>query len=222
MVSDHSHQSHGSANANTLSAPSDLVQLGHVSGAYGIKGWLRIQAYSEHADTLLQCKNWWLQSPAAHHSAGDLLSASPTNPQHHRIQTVREQGKQLVAQVVGITDRTHAEQKKGSTVWVSRQEFSPADANEYYWVDLLGCEVYGQDAAGKPWYVGRVTHMMDNGAHGVMQVTRRQQLPDGQSQPMHDRKGRPLEVLIPFVDAHVLSVDLQAQKILTNWPVELA
>src|SRR5690625_7482846 len=99
MVSDHSHQSHGSANANTLSAPSDLVQLGHVSGAYGIKGWLRIQAYSEHADTLLQCKNWWLQSPAAHHSAGDLLSASPTNPQHHRIQTVREQGKQLVAQV---------------------------------------------------------------------------------------------------------------------------
>src|SRR5690625_848150 len=104
MVSDHSHQSHGSANANTLSAPSDLVQLGHVSGAYGIKGWLRIQAYSEHADTLLQCKNWWLQSPAAHHSAGDLLSASPTNPQHHRIQTVREQGKQLVAQVVGYDD----------------------------------------------------------------------------------------------------------------------
>jgi len=220
MVSDANNQSHGCAGNHTLSVPTDLVQLGHVSGAYGIKGWLRIQPYSDHADTLFQCKKWWLQSPAAQSGAGDLSSLSQT--QCHHIQQVKAHGAQLVAQFASIHDRTQAEQLKGSSVWVSRQDFSPADHNEYYWVDLLGCQVYGRDEAGQPWLIGEVSHMMDNGAHGIMRVSQLQQLPKGQLQPLTDRKGRPKEILIPFVDAHLLSVDLSAKQIFTNWPLELA
>ena len=43
-----------------MAAPPDLVALGVVRGAYGVKGWLRIAPYADGA-VLLQQRSWWLQ-----------------------------------------------------------------------------------------------------------------------------------------------------------------
>ena len=37
-----------------MAVPQDLVLVGHVTGAYGIRGWVRIRPYSSDADALLQ------------------------------------------------------------------------------------------------------------------------------------------------------------------------
>jgi 16S rRNA processing protein RimM len=44
--------------------PEDLVQVGHVTGAYGLRGGIRITPYSTDADALLNVKSWWLDKPA--------------------------------------------------------------------------------------------------------------------------------------------------------------
>ena len=44
--------------------PDDLVQVGHVTGAYGLRGGIRITPYSTEADALLNVKTWWLDKPA--------------------------------------------------------------------------------------------------------------------------------------------------------------
>jgi 16S rRNA processing protein RimM len=39
--------------------------------------------------------------------------------------------------------------------------------------------------------------------------------------PMLDAKGRPQEVLVPFVGAHVQDVDILKRRIETDWPFDL-
>jgi 16S rRNA processing protein RimM len=46
-----------------MKLPDDLVLVGYVSGAYGINGWVRIHPYSSDADALLSAKTWWLDKP---------------------------------------------------------------------------------------------------------------------------------------------------------------
>ena len=40
--------------------PTDAVLLGHISGAFGIKGWIKVHPYSGQADALLHTQKWWL------------------------------------------------------------------------------------------------------------------------------------------------------------------
>jgi 16S rRNA processing protein RimM len=45
------------------SLPDDLVEVGYVGGAYGIRGWIKVQPHGD-ADALLNARAWWLK-PAA-------------------------------------------------------------------------------------------------------------------------------------------------------------
>jgi 16S rRNA processing protein RimM len=111
---------------------------------------------------------------------------------------------------------------RGYTVFVSRQYFPKAQADEFYWVDLVNCYVYS-DAQ----LMGMVVEVVDNGAHAILRVNRLKL--DGDQtpsdihipQPLLDIKGRQDEVLVPFVAAHVQHVDIVARRIETDWPLDL-
>jgi len=49
-----------------IPVPDDLVLVAHVSGAYGIAGWVRLRPYSDDAGALLHAKTWWIDKPALH------------------------------------------------------------------------------------------------------------------------------------------------------------
>jgi len=115
---------------------------------------------------------------------------------------VKPHSAHYVAQLAGIDDREAALALKGMRVEVSRAEFPAEDGDEYYWIDLIGCAVHSVQGE----QVGQVVDMMDNGAHAILAV-----------QPAS--AGRAVE-LIPFVDAHVPEVDLQARRIVVDWQFE--
>ena len=71
-----------------------------------------------------------------------------------------------------------------------------------------------------PCLLGRVDQVLDNGAHAVLQVALGAADADGVFQPVNDAKGRPRQVLVPFVAAHVQHVDLQARRIDSDWPLD--
>lgn len=193
--------------------PQDLIELGRVAGAYGVRGWLRIHAYSADSSTLLATKQWWFKPPASVLAgAGGFRCLS--------IMRAREHGASLVARVQGIEDRTQALTFKGHTVWVPRSEFAPADPDEVYWADLVGCQAYGEDDAGQSVLLGEVVHVSDNGAHALLHVRRLHQQANGDLVALLDAKGRERTSLIPFVEAHVHTLDLTNRCLLSNWPAD--
>jgi 16S rRNA processing protein RimM len=185
--------------------PDDLVLVGHVTGAYGIQGWVRIKPYSTDADALLHAKTWWLDKPEMRDV--DMMQA-------------KMHGDDVVAQLMGVADRNAAEALKGAVVQIPRSHFPALSNDEFYWVDLIGMEV--ENLRGES--LGKVEDLMDNGAHPILRVV----APDASgsapvsaapaSAPVSEKA--PKELLIPFVEQFVRTVDQAAGKLTVDWEAD--
>ena len=202
------------ADSSRVGAPADLVELGRIVSAYGVRGWVKIQPHSANAQVLLAAKTWWLKAPVPTGSTGALPSAFAAD-----VIACRPQGSTVVAELSAVADRDHAEAMKGHTVWVPRADFPSAEDDEYYWVDLIDCQLYGE-LEGRPALIGKVIDVVDNGAHALLRVARATIGPDGELVLMQNDKGRSIDVLVPFVSAHVHTVDIANKRLESNWPVE--
>lgn len=199
--------------------PTDLIELGRILGAYGVKGWVKVQPHSAQAEVLRSVKQWWLVCPLPQRQGGGQTATQ--QPIAYPVVQARPQGATIVAQLQGIADRDQAEAARGCVIMASRSAFPAPDEGEYYWVDLIGCAFY-TTATDEPeaQLLGQVIEVLDNGAHAILRVQRQQAGAGGEPQPMLDAKGRPLELLVPFVSAHIQAVDLAARRIDSSWPAD--
>lgn len=198
------------------SAPDDLVELGWVAGAHGIKGWIKIQPFSSDSEALGATKRWWL----ADSSANSPLAARKKvqrPPFAVELDWVRPHGATWLASVKGIADREQAEALKGRAVLVSRRLFPALPDDEFYWIDLVGCEVT-TDELGEPARLGIVDSVQDNPAHPILVVRQQVASSDGDWVDRLDDKGKAVYSLIPFVKAHVGEIDILAKRIASSWP----
>ena len=131
--------------------PEDLVELGVVRGAYGVKGWVRVQPHSEQATVLRACRYWWL--------IGD-------GSRRVEVAGVRRHGAALVAKLQRCETPEQADAMRGARVAVSRAEFPPAADGEVYWVDLLGARVVNRSGAE----LGTVAQVLSSGAQDLLEV----------------------------------------------------
>lgn len=178
--------------ASGIDIPEDLVLVGHITGAYGIQGWVRIRPYSADADALLHARTWWLEVSQPQPEIRDV-----------EVMQAKAHGGDTVARLMGVADRNTAEGLKGTTVHISRRHFPALEDGEFYWVDLVGLDV--DNLQGE--VLGQVADLMDNGAHPILRVVP----PTGPEQ-----KPGP-EMLIPFVEHFVKTVDLADKKITVDW-----
>lgn len=174
--------------------PDDLIQVGHITGAYGIRGGVRVTPYSMDADALLSVKTWWIDKPS-------LRTVQVRNAKYH--------SGDVTATLVDVTDREAAEALKGATVQVSRSDFPELPEDEYYWTDLIGLDTVNLQGEA----LGKVSDMMHNGAQSILRIT---PVPDPNAAP--DAKAP--ERLVPFVDQYVKTVDLQARLITLDWGLD--
>ena len=178
-----------------MQIPADLTPVGHITGAYGIRGGIRVSPYSTDADALLNVKTWWLDKPSLH----------PVE-----VRTAKMHSGDVVATLAGLLDRDAAEALKGASVQVSRAEFPALPEDEYYWSDLIGLDVVNLQGEA----LGKVTDMMHNGAQSILRIA---PVPV-QDAVEPDEKAQ--ERLIPFVDQFVKTVDLEAKKITVDWGLD--
>ncbi|HEU5437206.1 MAG TPA: ribosome maturation factor RimM [Telluria sp.] len=132
--------------------PADLVQVGYVSGPYGVTGSIRVTPFSTDADALMNVKTWWLSKPA-------MQSVS--------VRTAKIHGGDVVAQLVGVVGRDASEALKGAAVSIPRSEFPQLAEDEFYWSDLIGLHVVNLQGEA----LGTVTDMMDNGVQSILRIT---------------------------------------------------
>lgn len=187
------------ASAPDADFPADAVEVGRVLGAWGIKGWIRVQAYAKQPQALFSSRHWFLQpAEAAPGAAAHAVAASL--PRLVRIREVREHGDAVVAFLRDIDERNAAEALRGARIFVARSSFPTAGDDEFYWVDLIGLQVVNREGA----HLGHIAALMDNGAQSVLQVC--------------DDKG--IQRLIPFVAAYIDQVDLPGRCIVVDWGLD--
>ena len=178
--------------------PDDAVEMGRISGAWGIKGWIKVHAFSAGSDALMAARTWYLQPPVPPFDRGFKALAGTLAVE---VAEVKPHADTLVALCAASTDRTAAEGLKGARIFMSRSEFpATTDPDEYYWVDLLGLRVTNREGLD----LGVVKDLMATGAHSVLVI----EYPQGEATA---------ERMIPFVAAYVDSVDTTARLIRVDW-----
>jgi 16S rRNA processing protein RimM len=170
--------------------PADAVEVARVLGAWGIKGWIKVQPFAADPQALFSTKRWHLRP-----------SEGPGTPPPPllRVTQSREQGGFVVAGAEEVVDRNAAEALKGARVFVARSSFPTAGADEFYWVDLIGCAVVNREGVA----LGTVDDLIDTGVHSVLRVVQGDD-----------------ERLIPFVAAYIDDVDLPARRIKVDWGLD--
>ena len=181
-----------------VTPPADLEPVGRVVDSYGVDGRIKVHPFGAMDESvLLACNQWWVHPPAGAPSAGTAAQAARVPWQVSR---ARVHGAVIVARVAGLADREAALRWRGAEILVSRARFPAPAEGEYYWVDLVGCQVF--DRAGAA--LGRVEAVDDHGAHALLRVA-----------PTHGAS-----FLIPFVEAYVDRVDLAARRIEVDWQAD--
>lgn len=172
--------------------PADAVEVGRVVGAWGVKGGFKVQPFAADPQALFSSKRWYLRP-----QEGPGPGAVP--PPLLKVTQAREHGGVVVATAQEVPNRNAAEALRGARVFVGRASFPTAAPDEYYWVDLIGCEVANREGVA----LGRVEDLLDTGAHSVLRLVQ------GDA-----------ERLIPFVAAYVDTVDLAGRRITVDWGLD--
>lgn len=194
-----SHPASGAFKA--LPLPDDAVELGRIQDAWGIKGWVRILPHSADTSALIASSSWFLQPPEARFARG--FSAF-TGCVGVGVAEVKPHTDGLVAQLDGVDDRNAAEALKGVRIYLPRSAFPATPEGEYYWVDLIGLDVFNREGV----HLGVVRDLMPTGPTSVL-VLEYTETVDGAEQTA--------ERMIPFVDAYIDDVDRAARRITADW-----
>lgn len=170
-------------------ADADALVVGKVVAAYGIKGWVKVLSFTDPKENIFDYQPWYLKTDKGW---------TPV-----KLTGGRVQGKGLVAQLDGETDRNVAEARfLGREIAIPRAVLPTLEDGDYYWRDLIGLRV--RTDAGED--LGKVTSLMETGANDVLVVR-------GDNHSL-DRQER----LIPWVpDEFVTEVNLGEGYLVVDW-----
>lgn len=126
--------------------------MGRVAAPYAVKGWVKVQPFTEYVDSLLDYPRW--------------LVGRDADWREMRVLEIKVHGRFLLAQLDGIADRNAAEAAVGLEIAVHRDALPEPEAGEYYWDQLIGLDVVG--LAGV--FLGRVERILETGGHDLLSV----------------------------------------------------
>jgi 16S rRNA processing protein RimM len=127
-----------------------MLVLGHVSGLFGVRGWVRVFSETEPRENILGYQPWYLGG-----------AVRPTE-----VAGGRRHGKGVVARLGGCVDRDQAARLVGLEIAVRRDQLPTPGHQEYYWADLEGLAVETLEGVA----LGRVTYLMATSANDVLVI----------------------------------------------------
>jgi 16S rRNA processing protein RimM len=127
-----------------------LVLVGRVAGAFGVKGEVRVTAYTERPEALLAYRELVRQdgSPGL-----TLLSG-------------RAQKGDLVARVRQVATKEEADALRGLQLFIPRDALPEPEEDEYYLTDLIGMAAVTPDGET----LGKVKAVQDFGAGDLLEI----------------------------------------------------
>jgi 16S rRNA processing protein RimM len=138
-----------------LAAPipeKDLVVMAQIAAPFGIKGWVKLQTFTE--------------SPASLDAYASWLIRGPKGWEEVELEDFAVNAKGAVAKLKGCDDRSAAELLRKRDIAIPREALDEANEGEHYWIDLIGATVV--NPLGE--HLGTVETLMETGANDVLVV----------------------------------------------------
>lgn len=168
---------------------TELVVVGKLGAAYGIRGWLKLHSFTDEAEQVFGYQPWQIGRDGRWQNA--------------TVAQWRRHNDGLIVRLAGIDDRTAAEPFIGFEIAVPVTQLPQLPTGEYYWRDLIGMQVVTTSGVN----LGVVNGLMETGSNDVLAVTA----------PSDDAFGK-RERLIPFLlDQVIHQVDLAHRTITVDW-----
>lgn len=129
----------------------DLIQVGRVAGAFGVRGEVRITSFTADPVALLDYRDLKREDGAV---ALTLVAGRPAKGG-------------IVARAKEIETREQAEALRGLKLFIPRSALpEPEDEDEFYVTDLIGLSV--ETPEGQP--LGRIRTVQDFGAGDLLEI----------------------------------------------------
>ena len=125
------------------------ILIGTIVATSGIKGYLRINTYTETPDDL---------------KLFNILHANLAK-QYIVKRVVSTKGNIAIVEILGITSINEAQKLIGSQLFVNRDIFDELSNNSYYYIDLIGSKVYIDQEE-----YGEVVDIVNYGASDIIEV----------------------------------------------------
>lgn len=132
--------------------PGRRILLGRVLGAFGVRGEMKLQSFTDPPAAALNYQPWILVHGGAER---ELVGVRGRNT-----------AKGVIVTMHGIDDRDVAQAMAGAEIYAPRERLPKPKPGEYYWVDLEGLEVVNREGV----VLGRVSHLFDTAANQVLVV----------------------------------------------------
>ena len=133
--------------------PTRRILIGRIHGAFGVRGELKLESFTDPQSNLVRYQPWLLRDPQGREREVTGAKARPG-------------GRGLVGTIPGIEDRDAAEALHGAELYVLRSALPPPRDGEFYWIDLEGMKVANLEGIE----FGSVSHVFSNGANDVLVV----------------------------------------------------
>lgn len=128
------------------------LDVGKISGAFGIKGWVKVNSYTEKTESIIDYKPWFLSID------GQFVKYGVSSGARH--------GRGLIVKLETIDTREQSLRLSGTRIFVSRDQFEPTAEHEYYWADLVGLTVFTPSGE----HLGCIDYLIETGANDVLVV----------------------------------------------------
>ncbi len=131
---------------------SDKICVGAISGAYGVRGEVRVKSFCAVAEDL--------------ETYSPLSTEDGTRSFHVAILHPIKNG--FSARIAEVATKEEADALKGTSLFTDRDRLPTLPDDEFYHADLIGLEVF--DSGGQR--LGRVKTVLDHGAGDLLEVQR--------------------------------------------------
>ncbi|WP_394129727.1 ribosome maturation factor RimM [Shewanella maritima] len=165
------------------------IVLGKLGSSHGIKGWIKITAYTDSVEGIFDYSPWLLNEQGEWREV--------------KVKQWKPQGKAVIAELEGVTNREQAQMLTNCEIGIMPEQMQELADDEFYWRDLIGCEVTNT----KGYNMGKVDQIVETGSNDVLLVKANAKDAFGKAERM-----------IPFVtEQFIKEVDLQGKQVVVDW-----
>ena len=155
--------------------------IGQINGLFGVQGWVKIFSHAHPRKNILSYQPW-------HVKVNDVWTTL-------EIVKGREQGKTIVAQLKGVSDREIARNYIGTELYIEKSQLPKLPKGEYYWDELTGLEVINCQKV----VLGKISYLVDTGSNQVMVINGKK------------------EHWVPYIEPFLISIDMDKHQVLVDW-----
>jgi 16S rRNA processing protein RimM len=129
---------------------NDLIEVGVIAGAYGVRGEVRIKSYCAVPEDIETYTPLWTEGRA----------------REVKLSILRPIKSGFAVRIPDIANKEEADALRGTMLYAERDQLPSLPDDEFYYTDLIGLEAYDTGGA----LLGTIKNVANNGADDLLEL----------------------------------------------------